>query len=83
MDWRHTKGANPLAFVRFLGMNVRAQLLINKFLVHLEETGDDIGLGGVLGEAISLQDGGFSASAGRLYNNNKQICLIYFVYLSL
>ena len=35
-----------------------------QFLVHLEEAGDDVGLGGVFGEAVGLQDGGVVGTVG-------------------
>ena len=38
--------------------NANRSLQRRQFLVHLEETGDDVGLGGVLREAVGLQDGG-------------------------
>ena len=39
-------------------------LLLGEFLVHLEEAGDDVGFGGVLGEAVSFKDGGVVGAVG-------------------
>ncbi len=39
-------------------------LLAGQFLVHLEEEGDDVGLGSVFGEAVGLQDGGVVGAVG-------------------
>ena len=35
-----------------------------EFLVHLEETGDDVGLSSVFGESVGLQDGGVVGAVG-------------------
>ena len=40
-------------------------LFFGQFLVHLEEAGDDVGLGGVFGEAVSLLDSGVVGDSGR------------------
>ncbi len=37
-----------------------------EFLIHLEEAGDDVALGGVFGEAVGLQDGGVVGAVGLL-----------------
>ncbi len=40
------------------------RLLLGKFLIHFEEAGDDVGFGGVFGEAVGLQDGGVVGAVG-------------------
>ena len=42
------------------------RLLLGKFLIHFEEAGDDVGFGGVFGEAVGLQDGGVVGAVGLL-----------------
>lgn len=32
------------------------KVLFGQFLVHLEEAGDDVGFGGVFGEAVGFED---------------------------
>ena len=41
-----------------------SRLLLCEFLVHFEEAGDDVGFGGVLWEAVGLQDGGIVGAMG-------------------
>ena len=40
------------------------RLLFCEFLVHLEEAGDDVGFGGIFGEAVGLQDGSVVGAVG-------------------
>ena len=39
-------------------------LITSKFLIHLEEAGDDFALGGVFGEAVGFEDGGIVGAVG-------------------
>lgn len=56
--------ADPAVFHVSSEFIVYCRLLLGKFLIHFEEAGDDVGFGGVFGEAVGLQDGGIVGAVG-------------------
>lgn len=52
------------------------RLLLGKFLIHFEEAGDDVGFGGILREAVGLQDGCVVGAVGLAELNGHQCFVI-------
>lgn len=54
-----------MCYIRKVGRNIESRKsLLCKVLVHFEETGNDVGFGGVFREAVGLEDCGVVSAVG-------------------